>query len=327
MIARNIEPTAECLVAAGLPRDEVGGWVAAKPGACPTSPLTDKPSRITGGDRHDCWEGCRTSRTALSGSDGRGHAPCRARAARGQFLRRHGDAVYDALTAMRSRFVRVEELVLQAADVVPGLVPAAQEVAAEEGILQRDKDGLEIDQGLFLSAVLNSPQSGRHLCHAMLLPRPEAEALLPQLERDGVVERDGASVRRIGKAAIVTQTNPRFLNAEDQTTLDGAESVSILHCSIASQRLRSCVARRSCIPNTTDAACSGRGSISRTSIMAAFLSSGISSATSAMSTRFIVGWRFRMMRRLTNLAARRSRNHGSPRWKVSRSAGTVRPCW
>src|SRR5262249_40387425 len=31
------------------------------------------------------------------------------------------------------------------------------------------------------------------------------------------------SVRRQGKAALVTLSNPRFLNAEDQTTLDGTE--------------------------------------------------------------------------------------------------------
>jgi len=52
---------------------------------------------------------------------------------------------------------------------------------------------------------------------------PDAEALLPKFARDGVVELDGASVRRVGKAAVVTQNNPRFLNAEDQTSLAGAE--------------------------------------------------------------------------------------------------------
>src|SRR5256714_1395008 len=98
-----------------------------------------------------------------------------------------------------------------------------QQIAGEEDSLQRDKSGLEIDQGLLLSAVLTSPAAGRHLCHAMLLPKPEAEALLPKLDRDGIVERQGASVRRSGKAAIVTQSNPRFLNAEDQTTLNGLE--------------------------------------------------------------------------------------------------------
>jgi thioesterase DpgC len=55
------------------------------------------------------------------------------------------------------------------------------------------------------------------------LPRPEAQALLPQFARDGMIELAGASVERQGKAAVVTLTNPRFLNAEDQTTLDGTE--------------------------------------------------------------------------------------------------------
>src|SRR5262249_44216500 len=131
--------------------------------------------------------------------------------------------VYDALTVDRSRFVRVEELVIRAAGVVPGLVPTAQEIAAEDGALQRDKAGLEIDQGLFLSAVLGSARSGRHLCHAMLFPRADAQALLPDLERNGKLELAGASVHRQGKAVVVTQNNPRFLNAEDQTSLDGAE--------------------------------------------------------------------------------------------------------
>ena len=117
----------------------------------------------------------------------------------------------------------IDLAVLKSAGVVPGLVPSVEEIAAEDGCLQRDKDGLEIDQGLFLSAVLGSPRSGRHLCHAMLLPRPEAAALLPQFERDGRVELAGGAVERRGKAAVVTQSNPRFLNAEDQATLDGAE--------------------------------------------------------------------------------------------------------
>jgi thioesterase DpgC len=53
----------------------------------------------------------------------------------------------------------------------------------------------------------------------MLLPREEAVALAPRLARDGVVDLDGASVRRQGQASIVTMRNPRHLNAEDETTL------------------------------------------------------------------------------------------------------------
>src|SRR5207302_9341869 len=114
------------------------------------------------------------------------------------------------LTARRARFLRIEELVLRAADLVPGLVPSAAQLAAENACLQRDKQGYEIDQGLFLAAVLENPSAGRHLCQAMLLARPEAQELLPRFERDGVIELTGASLSRRGKAAVVTVTNSRF---------------------------------------------------------------------------------------------------------------------
>jgi thioesterase DpgC len=58
----------------------------------------------------------------------------------------------------------------------------------------------------------------------MLLPKPEAQALLPKFAKDGRIDLPGASIERRGKAAMVTFRNPRFLNAEDQTTLDGMET-------------------------------------------------------------------------------------------------------
>jgi thioesterase DpgC len=224
MIARYSQPAAECLAAAGLPDDEVSSWLEEEPEA--TADFSADRQIFS-----DYWARSTRLLGRLPGKPARSEREQaaasllqeRARDARVRFLRRHGDAVYDALTQMRSRFVRVEELVIRAAGIVPGLAPTAQEIAAEEGCLQRDKSGLEIDQGLLLSAILASPRSGRHLCHAMLLPRPDAQALLPAFERDGVIELNGASLHRLGKAAVVTQSNPRFLNAEDQTTLDGAE--------------------------------------------------------------------------------------------------------
>ena len=58
----------------------------------------------------------------------------------------------------------------------------------------------------------------------MLLPKPEAQALLPQFVKVGRVELPGAAIERHGRAAVVTFRNPRFLNAEDQTTLAGMET-------------------------------------------------------------------------------------------------------
>ena len=48
-------------------------------------------------------------------------------------------------------FVRVDELCVRAAKEYPGLVPDAHALERESGLPQRDKDGLETDQAVFLS--------------------------------------------------------------------------------------------------------------------------------------------------------------------------------
>ena len=147
------------------------------------------------------------------------------RADRVQLLHRQVDAIYDTLTQNRTKFLRVEELVDAASKQFPGLVPTREQIAAEEGFLQRDKTGLEIDQGLFLSAVLRSLRSGTHLCHAMLLPVAKAQELLPKFASDGVVELPGGHDRAARQGGDPRPTsNPRFLNAEDQTSLAGFET-------------------------------------------------------------------------------------------------------
>ncbi|HEY3916202.1 MAG TPA: enoyl-CoA hydratase/isomerase family protein, partial [Stellaceae bacterium] len=145
------------------------------------------------------------------------------RAARERFLGAHAETLYRALTGDLKTFVRVEHLVIEAGRAVPGLVPSPEALAAENTHDQKDKRGLEIDQGLFLNHVLAHPVAGAHLCHAMLLPRPEALDRLAQFRQRGTIELATATVERRGRAAIVTLRNPRFLNAEDGTTLDEAE--------------------------------------------------------------------------------------------------------
>src|SRR5713226_4140494 len=51
--------------------------------------------------------------------------------ARESFLRSHAAGLYDELTGCRTRPLRLDELSYQAAAQVPGLVPAAAELAAE----------------------------------------------------------------------------------------------------------------------------------------------------------------------------------------------------
>ena len=88
---------------------------------------------------------------------------------------------------------------------------------------QRDKDGLEIDQGLLISHILGHEQAGHHLCHAMLLPHPGAQDALATLAADGALDLGAVRLERHGRAVHLIMCNPRYLNAEDQTTIDAME--------------------------------------------------------------------------------------------------------
>ena len=146
-----------------------------------------------------------------------------ARAAREAFMTRHVAEVYSRLTAGLSKFVLAQDLPYAAAGLVEGLTPTRGEVAAENTLLQGDKDGAEIDQGIFLAHVLAHQPSGSHLCHAMLLPREAAVGKLRHLQEKGSIELGAASVETAGKASWVTMKNPRYLNAEDEFTLGPVE--------------------------------------------------------------------------------------------------------
>ena len=197
----------------------------------------EEPPRDTGDFAGDCarysrfWESSAARLARLPAKPARNADEAQAaeqikqaaRDARARFLSAHVEGVYDRLTQKRSRFIRVEELVYDAASLVPGLAPTRAQVAAESALLQRDKEGLEIDQGIFVSAVLANPNAGRHLCHAMLLPHAGTAERVPELGSNGRVDLGAAEVFRKGKAAHVIQKNPRHLNAEDASTLDAAE--------------------------------------------------------------------------------------------------------
>jgi thioesterase DpgC len=128
------------------------------------------------------------------------------------------------LTKNLSTFVRVDDLAYAAAKLVPGLTPTHSEVDAERALMQSEKDGVEVDQGIFLNHVLALPDAGMHLCHAMLRPKQESLERMAEFIRRDAIDFGPARVERRGKAAIVTIRNPRFLNAEDDDTLDDTES-------------------------------------------------------------------------------------------------------
>lgn len=147
-----------------------------------------------------------------------------ARALRGRFMDRHGDAAYDELTGGRTRYLRVAELAAAAAAAFPGLVPTAAQLAAEQARPQAGKEGHEIDQGIFFSRVLRSPLAGPHLLDAMLRPTPCALQLLPEFTRTGVTSLDSLRLERVDGVAWLTMCRDDCLNAEDNRQVDDMET-------------------------------------------------------------------------------------------------------
>jgi len=219
-----VESNINGLSLAGLPSAALQKWQTAEPDS-------------VGGFASDCprymtyWRLSRELLACLPAKPARNQEQRRAaeeiqqkaRASRQRFLRQHAASVYEALTQNYSKFLRVETLVLAAADAFPGLVPTADQVAEDAPRLQRDKEGVEIDQGIFLSHVLGEMCAGTHLCHAMLLPKAETEKYLAKFIADGFVDLGAVTVERRGNAVHVTMKNGRYLNAEDQTTIEATE--------------------------------------------------------------------------------------------------------
>ena len=145
------------------------------------------------------------------------------RALREAFIRRHADAVYEELTNGYREEIRVEELVFAAADHFPGLLPNAQQIAAERELKQSAKVGLELDQGIFLAHILARPRAGTHLCHVMLRPRWESLMKVDEFRRTGHADLELATVERVGSVGHVTLRNTRFLNAEDDAATKALE--------------------------------------------------------------------------------------------------------
>jgi (3,5-dihydroxyphenyl)acetyl-CoA 1,2-dioxygenase len=161
-------------------------------------------------------------------ADARKHAQDlkgKAREVREAFFRRHAAEMYDKITSGCTVPLRIVDLVYKAADLYPGLLPTRAEIDAERGLKRQvAKEGKEIDQGLFVAHVLADERCGRHLVHAMLKPKREAEQRLAEFRRAGRVDLGSAIVERQDNRGIVTLTNPKFLNAEDDAAVEALET-------------------------------------------------------------------------------------------------------
>jgi (3,5-dihydroxyphenyl)acetyl-CoA 1,2-dioxygenase len=132
--------------------------------------------------------------------------------------------LYDRLTSGRTEPLRLADLLDRAAETAPGLVPAPDELAAERARPLKDKQGIELAQGLFVSRLLGLPEAGTHLIGAMLRPLPESAALLEEFQSRDTLDLGPVTVTRQGKAGVLELRNPRHLNAEDCGTLRATEA-------------------------------------------------------------------------------------------------------
>jgi (3,5-dihydroxyphenyl)acetyl-CoA 1,2-dioxygenase len=149
----------------------------------------------------------------------------KARELREGFFRRHAAEIYDEITRGCTVPLRLSDVVYKAADAYPGLLPTRAEIAAERALKRQiAKEGREIDQGLFVAYVLADERCGRHLVHAMLKPKREAEQRLSEFRRTGRVDLGSAAVERRDNVGEVTLTNPKFLNAEDDAASAALET-------------------------------------------------------------------------------------------------------
>lgn len=134
------------------------------------------------------------------------------------------EQLYDELTENCCKPVRLDDLLYQAAERVPGLVPTRAEVDAERERKLSEKTGVELNQGLLTADFLADPRTGRHLVETMLLPTALAREHLDELRTNGSVDLGAARVTRHGPAGVLELCNPRHLNAEDGTTLAATEA-------------------------------------------------------------------------------------------------------
>ncbi|MFJ6738087.1 (3,5-dihydroxyphenyl)acetyl-CoA 1,2-dioxygenase DpgC [Streptomyces sp. NPDC091279] len=147
-----------------------------------------------------------------------------ARRLRFSFVDAHAERIYAELTDGGADRPRLSALVARAAERWPGLLPSEERMAAESRCAQRDKEGLEVDQAIFVHGVLGARRAGRHLLESMRLPTRRALELLAEFSARGRVDLGPVLLERAAPAAHLTLTAPDTLNAETDALVAAMET-------------------------------------------------------------------------------------------------------
>lgn len=143
---------------------------------------------------------------------------------RSRLMDQHADEIYAILTNDYSRYRRLDDLVFDAAERFPGLVPTRAQIQIERSHIQAHKEGLEIDQGIFFSGLLRSPKAGTHLVDALLLPCSRALGLLDEFQRTDQINLGTILLQRRDYVGYLTINNQTCLNAEDSRLIEDMQT-------------------------------------------------------------------------------------------------------
>jgi thioesterase DpgC len=160
------------------------------------------------------------------------------------FFRRHTKHIYASITDQGQKSIRVDTLLWLAAEMLPGILPTKEQIDLECSRMLKDKDGIEINQGLFISQVFCDPSCGHHLNRSMLRPTLQAQALLSEFIKNGEVDLGVVKVQAKGNTGYIYLHNERYLNAEDDTTvlpLEQAVDLILMHPQLTMGVLRGSV--------------------------------------------------------------------------------------
>lgn len=146
------------------------------------------------------------------------------RSVRTKFMDRHAELIYRQITCDGARYMSLAELIEEAAQRYPALVPNRSEMANERAQPLAARDGLEIDQAIFVGGILRSSQPSAHLARSMRRPSSEAEQNLAKFQTDGAIAFDTVLLERRGSAAHITLRNISCLNAENLQFLHDMEA-------------------------------------------------------------------------------------------------------
>lgn len=140
------------------------------------------------------------------------------------FMSNHAIWLYDRLTKNRTSHLQLSELAYLAAESCPGLVPTKEQMKQEESLPQAEKEGREIDQGIFFWGLLRQQGVGFHLADAMLKPTVRAEELIAAFSDQGQLDLGTIEITRRDSATYLTIQNNRYLNSEDNDLIDDLET-------------------------------------------------------------------------------------------------------